>query len=349
MILEKKRIIMKVNEYINLDEADGFFILDSHKKDSEKHIYKDVDFVNYNYNKTRFNLLKENSLVLFRRPKRSGIDGKFYFYGGAFIEKLNINETTGEINASFKKSFKFIEPLFEDSKNAISFRKNKDPNRTDWGNNFWLVYGMNQITRMQYEILIKDIECEPVGTYSDASNNDILITSDENQEFDNTDMSDFEITLKETGDNTKTEQKPFKAKIGKHFDYDKLNKTKRITGKAGEVLVYNYEIEKLAGTPYKPEYVAETQGDGLGYDIKSFDKDGTEIYIEVKTTTSNKIDGFYLSENERSIAEEKKEQYKVYRVYNLNKKTKSANIQIFNNIISENFQLKPTTYRVFIK
>ncbi len=34
---------MKVNEYINLGEADGFFILDSHKKDSEKHIYKDVE------------------------------------------------------------------------------------------------------------------------------------------------------------------------------------------------------------------------------------------------------------------------------------------------------------------
>lgn len=341
---------MLVHEYINIDDANGYFILDSHKEDSEKHIYKDVDFVNYNYNRSHFNLLKEDSLVLFRRPKRSGINGKFYFYGGAFVEKLNVNEHTGEINASFKLSFKFTEPLLEDSQNALEFRAKKAPGRQDWGNNFWLTYGMNQISREQFEILIKDVECDPVGTYSDgADKNSIIVNDDENQEFDNTDLSDFEISITETGKTSNSNSAPFKARIGKHFDYDKLNKAKRITGKAGEVLVYNYEIEKLAGYPYKPEYVAETQGDGLGYDIKSYELDGTEFFIEVKTTSSNKIDGFYLSNNEKNVALEKKDKYKIYRVYNLNKQTKTANIQIFNNITGEDFELKPTAYRVFLK
>lgn len=41
------------------------------------------------------------------------------------------------------------------------------------------------------------------------------------------------------------------------------------------------------------EHVAITQGDGLGYDIKSYDENGNEIYIEVKTTTQNFGTSFY--------------------------------------------------------
>ena len=41
----------------------------------------------------------------------------------------------------------------------------------------------------------------------------------------------------------------------------------------------NYGLES------KIEWVSQTQGDGAGYDIRSFDEAGNEIVIEVKTTT----------------------------------------------------------------
>lgn len=58
---------------------------------------------------------------------------------------------------------------------------------------------------------------------------------------------------------------------------------------AGAEFVVRYEIarlsrenqERLAG---KVERVSNTRGDGLGYDVLSFDGDGKERLIEVKTT-----------------------------------------------------------------
>lgn len=342
---------MKVIDYINFNEVDSYFILDSHIPGVREAKPLDQDFISYHYNLHKYNKLRVNSFVIFRRPTRSSDNGKFFFYGGAIIESIIPDgKNDGGVNATLKKSFKFNVPLYEDDQNCLDFRNARNPGKTNWAN-FWNQYGMSEYSRELIEILINGKECEPVGVYTEKNSviqNDIS-PIEENQSFDNTDMGNYEISLTESGRTSKNGDQPFKAKIGKHFDYDKLNQTRRTIGKAGEVLVLNYEFEKLAGTPYKPEYIAETQGDGTGYDIKSYDTDGNEIWIEVKTTTSNKIDGFYLTENERCVAENNQEKYKIYRVYNLNKKTKTANIQIFNNIIGEDFELKPKSYQVYIK
>lgn len=63
------------------------------------------------------------------------------------------------------------------------------------------------------------------------------------------------------------------------------------------------------------EHVARTQGDGLGYDVLSFETDGRERLIEVKSTTFGQLTPFYVTRNEVARSEMDSEAYHVYRVF----------------------------------
>src|SRR5690625_7423187 len=61
-------------------------------------------------------------------------------------------------------------------------------------------------------------------------------------------------------------------------------------GLAGELLALEYESRRLHALGQKKlasmvEHVSQSRGDGLGFDILSFDIDGRERFIEVKTTS----------------------------------------------------------------
>lgn len=94
-------------------------------------------------------------------------------------------------------------------------------------------------------------------------------------------------------------------------------------GDFGEKLVVGLERAKLIKFGYptlakKVDQVSESEGDGLGYDVESFDINGNKIYIEVKTTThKNKSHPFNLSLNELAASTEFNDQYKLYRLYNV--------------------------------
>ena len=134
---------MKVTDYINLNDADGFFVLDSHIE-GIKTEHLDQDFISYHYNVHKYSKLRVNSFVVFRRPSRSSENGKFFFYGGAIIESIIPDgNNDGGVNATLKKSFKFIQPLYEDDPNSKAFRNLKTPGKTNWAN-FWNQYGMNE-------------------------------------------------------------------------------------------------------------------------------------------------------------------------------------------------------------
>ena len=60
---------------------------------------------------------------------------------------------------------------------------------------------------------------------------------------------------------------------------------------------------------------SKLNGDGLGYDILSYDKHGNPMYIEVKTTTGPENGGIFITANELEMSEKHSEQYYLYRVY----------------------------------
>ena len=70
------------------------------------------------------------------------------------------------------------------------------------------------------------------------------------------------------------------------------------------------------------------EDDGTGYDILSFDKNGKEIYIEVKTTEGKDDSIFYISANEINTMEKFKDSYFIYRVFNV--KAKEPEVFILN-------------------
>ena len=114
-------------------------------------------------------------------------------------------------------------------------------------------------------------------------------------------------------------------KVVKKIDYVKKAKLNAKNGLLGEELVMSYERERLTKLG-KPELADEIkwiakENDGTGYDIISFDIDDNnnviEKYIEIKTTEGNDTNHFYISANEIDVMEKLKNQYCIYRVYNL--------------------------------
>jgi hypothetical protein len=65
----------------------------------------------------------------------------------------------------------------------------------------------------------------------------------------------------------------------------------------------------------KIRWVSEEDGDGAGYDIASFDADGRERLIEVKTTVGHMTTPFFLTENERAFSAERPDAFRLMRVY----------------------------------
>lgn len=85
-------------------------------------------------------------------------------------------------------------------------------------------------------------------------------------------------------------------------DYIRAHKNQMAVGSLGEEIVYNFEKEKLTklGLKDKAKEVKAVSGDStLGYDILSFNENGDEIHIEVKSKSGNiSYLDFYISDNE---------------------------------------------------
>ena len=80
---------------------------------------------------------------------------------------------------------------------------------------------------------------------------------------------------------------------------------------------------------HKIEQVSVTKGDGLGFDVLSYNTDGSEKHIEVKTTTDKKNTPFHISQNELLYSKEESSSYWLYRVYDLNGDPKIKKYQCF--------------------
>ncbi|PGZ14683.1 DUF3883 domain-containing protein [Bacillus cereus] len=135
-------------------------------------------------------------------------------------------------------------------------------------------------------------------------------------------------------------------------NYEREQKRNKIVGDAAEIMVFNIEKEKLVAAnrvdlAEQVEHVSKTQGDGLGYDIKSFEIDGTEIYIEVKGSSETVNKGFLISDSEVRFSRESTEQFYLYRVYDLN--SNKPKFFKLKGPIEEHFDLVQTEYFAKIK
>ena len=125
-----------------------------------------------------------------------------------------------------------------------------------------------------------------------------------------------------------------------------------IWNKTGEGVVVEYEktrpiMERREDLADKVFATREIAGNAEGFDVLSYDKDGNEKYIEVKTTKGGLNNIFHISENEVEFFEQFKDKYYLYRVYNFNIKTMSADLKIIKGaIIREKLQATNYTCRI---
>lgn len=94
--------------------------------------------------------------------------------------------------------------------------------------------------------------------------------------------------------------------------------------------------------------VAKLDGDGLGYDILSYDKYGNEKYIEVKTTSGPENGQIFITANELAQSEKFPEQYYLYRVYEFDKVNLKGKISIRKGSLKD-LCISAQTYKVNFK
>jgi hypothetical protein len=95
-------------------------------------------------------------------------------------------------------------------------------------------------------------------------------------------------------------------------------------GAAGEEFVVNFERARLISGGQERlaagiEQVSRTRGDHEGFDVLSFESNGRERLIEVKTTAFGPLTPFYVSQNQVRRSQEDAERYRVYRVFRFRK------------------------------
>lgn len=110
------------------------------------------------------------------------------------------------------------------------------------------------------------------------------------------------------------------APIAIHTDFALVEAANRSLGFAGELLMLDRERDTLqkAGRgdlASQVEHVSATKGDGLGYDILSFQVDGTPKFIEVKTTRRTAEWPMHVSRNELVVSKQNADSYVLARIF----------------------------------
>ncbi|MGQ0650145.1 MAG: DUF3883 domain-containing protein [Gemmatimonadaceae bacterium] len=103
-------------------------------------------------------------------------------------------------------------------------------------------------------------------------------------------------------------------------DYLAMEARNRSLGAAGEAFALEVEHRRLweAGRrdlAERIEHVSQTRGDGLGYDIHSYESDGRDRLVEVKTTAFGALTPFFASLREVAVSEARRTEFSLYRLF----------------------------------
>ena len=134
------------------------------------------------------------------------------------------------------------------------------------------------------------------------------------------------------------------------IDWDMINETRKLNGDLGEMFVYDLEINYLtkvgrSDLATKVKHVA-SEGDGHGYDIKSFYSDGREKFIEVKATNASSGSTFNISKNEFNFLQTHLNNAVVYHVHNVNNERETTVIIYPASSVVNSPDISPSGYVV---
>jgi hypothetical protein len=142
-----------------------------------------------------------------------------------------------------------------------------------------------------------------------------------------------------------------RTRVARMVDFHEREARKRSLGLAGEEAVVRLERARLAAAGLvdlaaEVRHVSVLDGDGLGYDVRSFDPAGNERFIEVKTTRYARHLPFLVSRNEVDLSEEEPERFVLYRLFKFG--AGGGHYEMRGSLRS-GAQLDPTAYRALPK
>lgn len=138
-----------------------------------------------------------------------------------------------------------------------------------------------------------------------------------------------------------------RARIPRRINFARVDEANRSIGRLGERWVLEYERRRLtaagrADLASQVVWVADVEGDGAGYDIRSKDLSGADLHIEVKTTSGTKVTPFVLTDCELSCSREYGERFQIYRVFNFATRPKLFTI---SGPLDQHLTLEPSEFR----
>lgn len=144
-----------------------------------------------------------------------------------------------------------------------------------------------------------------------------------------------------------TDAAPYRDYAPVKRDYIAREARNTSLGIAGEEFVVRFEhwrLNQLGMTTLadRVEHVSQTKGDGLGYDVLSFDANGKERFIEVKTTAFGKETPFFVTRNELDFSKDAKDHFVLCRLFEFRQ---APRLFALNGALDQHCALDPVTYR----
>ena len=143
-------------------------------------------------------------------------------------------------------------------------------------------------------------------------------------------------------------REPQRQYLARNINFSEREQRNQKLGERGESFVIEYEKYRLTQAGRRDlardiAWASRDEGDGLGFDIRSFDP-ATEqpLFLEVKTTQSGKYQPFYISENERAFSNDYADDYRLYRVFQF---AKQPRLFILPGAIEQHAELLPQQYQ----
>lgn len=166
------------------------------------------------------------------------------------------------------------------------------------------------------------------------------------RQFTAADFAGARVTPSAAGAPPRTEATRVRPRQARRINFRGRDEANRALGRAGEEFVMEYERWRLrkagrADLAERVRWVSVENGDGLGYDIVSFEPDGTEIFIEVKSTNQGIDFAFLVSSNEVEVSEEKGAAYRLYRVFDFSNR---PSFYVTAGGLFRAYALRPTVY-----
>ncbi len=144
---------------------------------------------------------------------------------------------------------------------------------------------------------------------------------------------------------------PFQPIRLSRIDFVARDAANRELGRRGEEFVLEFERRRLHDggqqlLATQVEWTAQVRGDGAGYDIRSFNDDGTPRLIEAKTTGLGKYFPFNVTVNEVRCSEARPKDFQLYRVFNFGT---DVGLYVLPGALTSSCRLAPTQFRAFVQ